>query len=96
MVSLKISPYTTVTFTFEFDLGLDHPVHGDMGEGALRDEERNCQKRKLKSAYGARHQDKLNWPTDRWSQDNNLNLCDCTSNYRPVLSSERAPYMKKK
>jgi hypothetical protein len=26
----------------------------------------------------------------------NLNLRDCTANYRPTLSSERAPYVKKK
>jgi hypothetical protein len=26
MVTLKISPYTNVTLTFDF--GLDHPVHG--------------------------------------------------------------------
>jgi hypothetical protein len=25
-----------------------------------------------------------------------LTVSDCTANYRPVLSSERAPYMKKK
>jgi hypothetical protein len=35
------------------------------------------------------------WLTDHWSQYN-LNLRDCTANYRPVLSSERVPYMKKK
>jgi hypothetical protein len=28
MVTLKISPYTNVTLTFDFDYGLDHPVHG--------------------------------------------------------------------
>jgi hypothetical protein len=28
MVTLKISPYTNVTLTFDFDFGLDHPVHG--------------------------------------------------------------------
>jgi hypothetical protein len=33
MATLKISPYTNMTLTFEF--GLVHPVHGDMGEGAL-------------------------------------------------------------
>jgi hypothetical protein len=40
---------------------------------------------------------KTNWPTDRRSQCNlKLNLRHCTANYRPVLSSERAPYMKNK
>jgi hypothetical protein len=29
MVTLKISPYTHVTLTFDF--GLDHPVHGGYG-----------------------------------------------------------------
>jgi hypothetical protein len=28
MVTLKISPYTNVTLTFDFDFGLDHPVQG--------------------------------------------------------------------
>jgi hypothetical protein len=37
------------------------------------------------------------WPTDHRSQCNlKLNLRHCTANYRPVLSSERAPYMKNK
>jgi hypothetical protein len=31
MVTLKISPYTNVTLTFVFDVGLDHPVHGVYG-----------------------------------------------------------------
>jgi hypothetical protein len=40
---------------------------------------------------------KTNWPTDRRSQCNlKLKLRHCTANYRPVLSSERAPYMKNK
>jgi hypothetical protein len=42
MVTLKISAYTNVTLTFDFDFGLDHPLHGgigDMGEGALYQEE---------------------------------------------------------
>jgi hypothetical protein len=39
---------------------------------------------------------KINWQTDCRSQYNlNLNLRDCTANYRPVLSSEKAHYMKK-
>jgi hypothetical protein len=40
MVRLKISPYTNITLTFDFDFGLEHPVHGDMGEGALHRGER--------------------------------------------------------
>jgi hypothetical protein len=44
----------------------------------------------------ALHQRNFDWPTDRRSQYNlKLNLRHCTANYRPVLSSERAPYMKK-
>jgi hypothetical protein len=40
---------------------------------------------------------KTNWPTDRRSQWKfKLNLSHCTENYRPVLSSERAPYTKNK
>jgi hypothetical protein len=31
MVTLKISPYTKVTLTFDFGIGLDHPVHGGYG-----------------------------------------------------------------
>jgi hypothetical protein len=46
MVTLKISPCNNVTLTFEFDFGLDHPVHGVMGEGALhREDEITVQQR---------------------------------------------------
>jgi hypothetical protein len=31
MVTLKISQYTNDIFTFEFDFGLDYPVHGGCG-----------------------------------------------------------------
>jgi hypothetical protein len=31
MVTLKISPYTNVTLTFDFEFGLDHTVHGGYG-----------------------------------------------------------------
>jgi hypothetical protein len=31
MVTLKISPYTNVTLSFDFDFGLDHPVYGEYG-----------------------------------------------------------------
>jgi hypothetical protein len=57
----------------------------------------NCQTKKLKSGYGPHwgHGTKTNWPTGSRSQCNlKLNLRHCTENYRPVLSSERAPYMK--
>jgi hypothetical protein len=30
-VTLKISPYTNITLTFDFDFGLDHIVHGGYG-----------------------------------------------------------------
>jgi hypothetical protein len=33
MVTLKISPYTNVALTFDFDFGLDHLVHGGYGSG---------------------------------------------------------------
>jgi hypothetical protein len=98
MVTLKISPYTNVTLTFDFDFGLDHPVHGGYGWGSPTPRRwSNCQTKKLKSGYGPhwRPGTKTNWPTDCRSQCNlKLNLCHCTANYRPVLSSERAPYMK--
>jgi hypothetical protein len=54
-------------------------------------EKSNCQTRKLKCAGT-----KTNWPTDRLSQYNlKLNLRHCTANYRPVLSSERAPHINR-
>jgi hypothetical protein len=99
MVTLKISPCTKVTLTFHFDFALDHPFHGDMSEGALHPRRRsNCQTKKLKSGYGPHWGPgtKTNWPTDRRSQCNLLNLHHCTENYRLVLSSEREPYMKNK
>jgi hypothetical protein len=34
MVTLRISPYTDVTLTFDFDFGLDHPVHEGYGRGS--------------------------------------------------------------
>jgi hypothetical protein len=42
VVTLQISLYTNVilAFDFDFDFGLDHPVHGDKGEGALHRKER--------------------------------------------------------
>jgi hypothetical protein len=59
----------------------------------------NCQTKKLKSVYGPYWGPgtKTNWPTDCRLQCNlKLNLRHCIANYRPVLSSERAPYMKNK
>jgi hypothetical protein len=35
MVTLKFSPCTNVTLTFDFDFGLDNPVHGGYGWGDL-------------------------------------------------------------
>jgi hypothetical protein len=62
---------------------------GDMGEGALHREDEVTVKQ--------RNGTKTNWPTDRRSQCNlKLNLHHCTANYRPILSSESAPYMKNK
>jgi hypothetical protein len=40
---------------------------------------------------------KTKWPTTfRLKCNLKLNMGHCTANYRPVLSSERAPYMKHK
>jgi hypothetical protein len=89
-------PFTNVTMTSDFDFGLDHPAHGGYGRGRpTRTQKVTVKERKLKCGHrphrgpGA----KTNWRTDR---NLNFNLCHCTENYRPVLSSERAPYMKKK
>jgi hypothetical protein len=90
MVTLKISPYTNIILTFDW-ITL---FIGDMGEGSLQREERKyLSNKEIKIWSGT----KMNWPTDRRSQYNfKLNLHHCTVNYRPVLSSERAPYMKNK
>jgi hypothetical protein len=97
MVTLKISPCTNVTLTFDFDFELDHPVHWGYGWGSPTPRRRSkCQTKKLKSGYGG-PSTKTNWLTDRRSQCNfKLNLRHCTANYRPILSSERVPYMKNK
>jgi hypothetical protein len=81
-----------VTLTSDFDIGLDHSVHGGYGWRSPTPRIRsNCQTKKLKSGT------KTNWPTDRRSHCNlKLNLRHCTANYRPVLSSERALCMKNK
>jgi hypothetical protein len=93
-----ISPYIYVTLTFDFDFRLTALFLGDTGDCALR-KKVIAKQRKLKFGYGPHSGPdiKTNWPTDRLFLYNlNLNLRDCTANYRPVLSSERAPYMKKK
>jgi hypothetical protein len=59
----------------------------------------NYQTQTLTSGYGPHcgTGTKTNWPTDHRSQFNlKLDLRNCTANYRPVLSSERAPCMKNK
>jgi hypothetical protein len=97
-VTLKISPCTNVTLTFDF--GLDHPVYGGYGYGSPTPRRRSkCQTTKLKSDYEPQlgPGTKTNWPTDHRSQCNlKLNLRHCTANYRPILSSERTPYIKNK
>jgi hypothetical protein len=96
MVTLKSLPCTNVTWTSDFDIGLDHPVHSGYGWGSPIPRRRsNCETKKLKSGYGPhwRPSTRTNWPTDRRSQCN-LKVLHCTPNYLPVLSSERAPYMK--
>jgi hypothetical protein len=86
MVTLKISPCTNVTLT----LGWITLFMRDMCEGALHREDEVTETKKLPGT-------KMNWPTDRRSQCNlKLNLRHCTANYRPVLSSDRAPYIKNK
>jgi hypothetical protein len=101
VATLKISPYINVTLTFDFDFGLDHPVHGGYVcvRTTLKRKTVIVKQRKLKSGHGHHWGagTKTNWLTDRRSQFNlNWNLRHCTANYRPVLSSERAPYMKRK
>jgi hypothetical protein len=88
VLTIKISPCTNVTLTFCW-ITL---FMGDMGEGALhREDEENVKEIKIWLETGT----KTNWPTDRRSQCNlKLNLRHCTANYRPVLSSERTPYIK--
>jgi hypothetical protein len=79
MVTLKISPYNNVTLTS----GWTTLFMGDMGEGALNREERNCQTKKIKSGYVPHWGGgtKMNCPTHRRSQYNlKLNLRHCTAN----------------
>jgi hypothetical protein len=40
VLTLKISPYNNVTLTFDYDFGLELPFNGEVGEGALHQEER--------------------------------------------------------
>jgi hypothetical protein len=65
---------------------------GNMGEETLhREDEANVKQRNWGPGT------KTNWPTDRRSQCNlKLKLRHGTVNYRPVLSSERGPYIKNK
>jgi hypothetical protein len=84
LVTLRISPYTKVTLTFDFEFVLAHPVHG--GRKELIVNQRN---------YNWGHGTKTNWPTHRQSQYNlKLNLRDCTANYRPT-HSEWSPHINK-
>jgi hypothetical protein len=94
MVTLKISSCTNMTLT----LGWITLFKEDMGEGAPHREDKVTIKQKIKiwlwAPLGAQHQDEL---ADRRSQCNlKLNLRHCTANYTPILSSERAPYIKNK
>jgi hypothetical protein len=88
MVTLKILSYTNVTLTLagppcSWGIWVRGPY--------TKKTECNCQTKKLKSGT------KKNWPTDRRPQYNlKLNLRHCPENYRPVLSSEWAPYMRNK
>jgi hypothetical protein len=34
MATLNILHYTNVTLAFDFDFGLDHPIHGGYGRGS--------------------------------------------------------------
>jgi hypothetical protein len=64
----------------------------------MKKKESDCYRNKIKSGHEPHTgpYTKMNWQTDRRSQYNvNMNLSDCTANYRPVLLSERVPYMKK-
>jgi hypothetical protein len=90
MVTLKISSCANVTLTLGWIT-----LWGDMGEEALHSEDEvTVKQRNQNLVMGPIY---TNWPTDRRSQCNlNLNMCHCTANYRPVLSSERAPYIMDK
>jgi hypothetical protein len=61
MVTLKISPYTNITLTFDFDFGLDYPVHGRYGRGSPTSKRKKVivKQTKINSGNGARHQDEL-------------------------------------
>jgi hypothetical protein len=69
--------------TFVFDVGLDHPVHGVYGWGSPTPRRKKLSNKEIKiwswAPLGARQ----------------LNLRHCTANYRPILSSERAPHINK-
>jgi hypothetical protein len=97
MLTLQIlPPCAMVTLTLDWTT----LFMGDMGGSTVHEEESSCQtNRILKSGHWPHRglETKTNCPTDRRSEYNlNLNLSDCTANCRPVLSSERAHYMKRK
>jgi hypothetical protein len=73
----------------DMSLHIGHPWMWSSEAENIKKEESNCQTKKIKIWSRAPR------PTSCWLQYN-MNFRDCTANYRPVLSSERAPYMKKK
>jgi hypothetical protein len=55
MGTLKISSCTNVTLTYDFDIGVDYPVHGGYGWRSPTPRRRsNCQTKKLKSVPGTK------------------------------------------
>jgi hypothetical protein len=83
MVTLKILPYTNVTLTFDFDFGLDHPVHGGYGWGSPIPRRRsNCQTKKLKSGHVSCN---ITW---NWNCIIALHITDCP------LIREGAPHQQ--
>jgi hypothetical protein len=63
MVTLKISPCTNVNLTFNFDFGLDHPVHGGWVREPYTEKTKYLSNKKIRICLWApletRHQDKL-------------------------------------
>jgi hypothetical protein len=87
-----------MTLTFDFLLWAEPPSSWGIWVRApyTKMKENYCQAKKIKiwSWAPQRVDIKTNWPPD-WQSQYYLNFRHCTANYRPVLSSERAPYMKK-
>jgi hypothetical protein len=54
MVTLKVSPYTNVILTFDFEFGLDHPVHEgyECGSPTLRRKKVNVKQRNKNLVMG--------------------------------------------